>query len=215
MPASTKKAGSVKPALDDLLERQQQQFSHELHDVLMPLLFASRMQAERLRDNSDDAAMRDELTMLVEYLGKASTEARRLIVETHPPELQHSSWHAALQHYVERGLPAHNVPIEFQLAESTANVPADVATALYRIAQEAIRNALRHAQPGHIRVTAQGGPPAAVRLRIEDDGCGFATGNVDANRFGLRNIQTRAQAAGGTAHIDSAPGQGTTIEVTI
>lgn len=215
MPASTKKAGSVKPALDDLLERQQQQFSHELHDVLMPLLFASRMQAERLRDNSDDAAMRDELTMLVEYLGQASTEARRLIVETHPPELQHSSWHAALEHYVERGLPAHNVPIEFQLEPSTADLPADVATALYRIAQEAIRNALRHAQATHIRVIAQGGPPAAVRLRIEDDGCGFAAADVDASRFGLRNIQTRSQAVGGTARIDSVPGQGTTIEVTI
>ncbi|QEG42770.1 sensor histidine kinase [Roseimaritima ulvae] len=198
-----------------MLERQQQHFSHELHDVLMPLLFAARMQAERLRDSSVDESLRDELTTLAGYLGEASTEARRLIVETHPPELQHTTWHAALQHYVERGLPAHDVPIEFHLAKATASVPDDVATALYRIAQEAIRNALRHAQPQHLRVIAQGGPPDAVSLRIEDDGCGFSTRDVDSNRFGLRNIQARSQAAGGTARIDSTPGQGTTIEVTI
>ncbi len=215
LPASTKKAGSVKPALDDLLERQQQQFSHELHDVLMPLLFASRMQAERLRDGSENAALRDELTTLVDYLSEASAEARRLIVETHPPELQHASWHVALQHYIDRGLPAHDVPITLQLAASTAAVPAEVATALYRIAQEAIRNALRHAQAGHIRVIAEGGPPQTVRLRIEDDGCGFVPADIDAHRFGLRNIQSRSQAVGGTARIESTPGQGTLIEVTI
>ncbi len=187
----------------------------------MPLLFAARLQAEQVRDTAaassapDRQDQQEPLARLVDYLQQASAEARRLIVETHPPELEQSSWHQALEHYLQRGLPPHGVEIELQLEPATASVPGPVALALYRIAQEAIRNALRHAAPRRIEVTCRGDGAEHAVLDIVDDGRGFDSNAVDPNRFGLRNIRARAEAVGGRASIDSTPGAGTTVRVEV
>lgn len=201
-------------SLQTLLEQQKQQFSDELHDALLPLLFVARMHAESLRDSSDDPALQAELTTLVGYLTQASSEGRRLIVENHPPELQDTPWHEALRHYVERGLPPHTVDIQFDFAPAAAEPPAALAIALYRIAQETIRNAVRHACATHIRV-ATVADEDGLTLTIRDDGRGFRPSEVDPNRFGLRNIASRAKAVGGTATITSSPDDGTCVQVRI
>jgi signal transduction histidine kinase len=87
---------------------------------------------------------------------------------------------------------------------------------LYRIAQEALRNALRHAEPTEVTVTlaARNG---SVVLEVVDDGCGFdpATAGGAARRLGLASMHERARATGGKLTVHSRPGGGTTITVRV
>jgi signal transduction histidine kinase len=93
-------------------------------------------------------------------------------------------------------------------------LPADVEEALYGIAQEALNNALKHAQPSSVTVTLR--MEGRVELEVADDGSGFDAGAVDgAGGIGLVSMQERAEKVGGTLTIHSAPGKGTRINVTI
>ncbi|QDS95420.1 Signal transduction histidine-protein kinase/phosphatase DegS [Roseimaritima multifibrata] len=200
-----------------LLEQQEQRFSHELHDALLPFLFAARMRLESLIARDESEGVRDELRAILEHVSQASSEGRRLIVESHPPELAEIGWTAALQHYVRQGLPPHQVVIDFDFDQMPAagNLQKDLALALYRVSQEAIRNAIRHAKAKRILVTAKQ-DPGGVLLTIEDDGCGFDTSaEKNQSRFGLRSLQARAEDVGGQLQIESAVGKGTTIEMRV
>lgn len=88
----------------------------------------------------------------------------------------------------------------------------ETADALVHIAREAATNAVKHAAPEHVSVTLS--HDDEWRLRVSDDGCGFAPGAV-ARGFGLESIATRARALGGSLSVDSAPGEGTVIEVSL
>ncbi len=226
-PASTKKAGSVNETssvnkssptapqdLGALLDQQQERFSHELHDSLLPLLFVARMQAERLHDTCDDPDRAEQLATLVGYLATATSEGRRLITENQPPELERTDWQSALQHYVSSGLPPHDVIIDLQFQATAAELPPAVALAFYRIAQEAIRNAVKHAQARRIVVTTTGSGQHC-ELVVQDDGRGFDPDDVPSGHFGLRNITRRTEAVGGAVAIESAIDRGTRIRVTI
>jgi signal transduction histidine kinase len=95
-----------------------------------------------------------------------------------------------------------------------AAAAARVETALYRVAQEALANAARHADARFVRITLER-DRESVRLTVTDDGCGFEVGRVlEANgHLGLHGIRERAALVGGRAEIRSRPGQGTTVTV--
>jgi signal transduction histidine kinase len=93
-------------------------------------------------------------------------------------------------------------------------LPADVEDALYRIAQEALNNALKHAKPSSVTVTLR--IEDRVVLEVADDGSGFDVGVVDgAGGIGLDSMRERAEKVGSTLTIRSAPGEGTEVKVTI
>ncbi|MGH7895174.1 MAG: sensor histidine kinase, partial [Candidatus Binatia bacterium] len=95
-----------------------------------------------------------------------------------------------------------------------ARLPGNVETALYRIAQEALTNVLRHAGAGHVTIALNRGP-THVRMTVADDGRGFEPGVAlgTTGHFGLHGIRERAALLKGTARFDSTPGAGTRITV--
>ena len=97
--------------------------------------------------------------------------------------------------------------------QTGAELPAAVATALVRIAQEATANAAGHGAPNRIGLELRRvGPPAAVELVVTDDGAGFEPDAPRASSsFGLEGMARRAIDLGGTVAVDSAPGRGTTV----
>jgi signal transduction histidine kinase len=94
-----------------------------------------------------------------------------------------------------------------------------VEEALYRIAQEALNNALKHASPSSVAVTlrVEGEPPARrIALQVADDGCGFDVGTMGgAGGIGRDSMRERAEQAGGILTIHSALGEGTWVTVAI
>lgn len=198
------------PQTPELLDQLQRQFANELHDSLLPLLFVARLQAEKLREQTTDPQQAAELQQLVDYLQQANREGRRLITSHHPPELTETDWHRALAHDVDRGLPEHGCEIELDLDRNTVDLPDAIAAALYRVAQEAIRNAVKHARAAHVTVTAHQ-ESDAVTLSIRDDGQGFAIDQVPPEHFGIASMRGRISAIDGTFNITSSPEQGTTV----
>ena len=107
----------------------------------------------------------------------------------------------------------------FTLVGAPRRLAPDVELALYRIAQESLNNARRHANAAQIEVTVAFGPQA-VRLTVSDDGRGFdlppdLAALARSGHFGLMGMQERAQLAGALLHLDTAPDQGTSVTVTV
>jgi signal transduction histidine kinase len=124
---------------------------------------------------------------------------------------------ATIRERAETAIRALNAELEQRMAITTVMegeraLPAAVQVALYRIAQEALNNSVRHARANHARLELHG-TPAQVTLRIQDDGCGFDPQTKGTCGFGLGNMHERASAIGAAFAILSRPGQGTEVRV--
>ncbi len=189
--------------------------ARELHDSVTQALFSMTLVArsvEMLLESDPDAA-RTHLTQLRELQREALAEMRALIFELRPGNLEQDglvravkTHSAALQGRL--GLP---VVVESDLAD---RLPLAAEEVLYRIAQEALHNVVKHAAARQVRVDIrqhEGG----VRLRVEDDGKGFDPASVPDGHLGLAGMRARADRVGATFVCESRPAAGTSIEVTL
>src|SRR5207248_3160184 len=156
-------------------------------------------------------------------------EARRAVWGLQPSPLEHRTLGEALEAEVAGFGRRSGVAASFELRGEPLPLDAERATALFRIAQEALHNVEKHAQASRVRVELEfrtegglgpGAGPArgAVLLRVADDGRGFATEDVQPTAdggFGLTGMRERARLAGGTLEIESAPGWGTRLVVQV
>jgi two-component system, NarL family, sensor kinase len=143
-------------------------------------------------------------------------EARRSVLDLRAAPLEGRSLAAALA-----GLSADataqavgKTVIELSTIGGSRPLPVSVEVGLYRVAQEAVGNSLRHAGARRVQITLTT-TPAWVRLVVEDDGRGFDPDQSPAGRFGLAGINERIGLLGGVLHLRSAPGAGTQIEATV
>ncbi len=143
-------------------------------------------------------------------------ELRSLLVDIYPPALQRAGLAGALADLVAV-LEARAITTEIDLSPDL-NLTPDQEPILYRVAQEALRNVMRHAEASHVRVQA-GREDGSVFLSVEDDGRGFVPGRSrraeDSQHFGLRVIGDLARDAGAMLSVDSRPGEGTRIRIEI
>ena len=107
-------------------------------------------------------------------------------------------------------LSTPQLTIDVDISQGLPAVNADLALGVYRIAQQAALNALRHGAPHTVRVSVYAGPDR-IRLIVADDGCGFDMREVVGRSLGLLGMEQRAIAVGGTLQVDSAPGRGTRV----
>jgi signal transduction histidine kinase len=128
-----------------------------------------------------------------------------------PPDLGEAGLSESLRRYAVLAGRAHGVTVRYAAAELPTLTEGQDA-ALYRVAQEALHNALRHSGAARISVTLSR-TPRRVILEVTDDGSGFAPGAPGG--LGFASMRGRAAAAGGTLTIRSAPGAGTTIKLAV
>jgi signal transduction histidine kinase len=109
---------------------------------------------------------------------------------------------------------AHRVGTQVRFeGERVAGVEGETREALIRILREAVTNAARHGGAGRVRIELANGN--GLRLRVEDDGTGFAPGTTRPGGFGLVSMRERAEALGGSFRLESEPGRGTSVEVVV
>ncbi|MGH2477390.1 MAG: histidine kinase, partial [Candidatus Limnocylindrales bacterium] len=189
--------------------------ARELHDSVTQALFSMTLvsrSVEMLLERDPDAA-RAHLLQLRELQREALAEMRALIFELRPGNLEQEGLTRALRTHTAAlqgriGLP---VVVESSLTE---RLPLAIEEVLYRIAQEALHNVVKHAAAHRVRVEVRmldGG----VRLRVEDDGKGFDPERVPDGHLGLTGMRARADRIGGQFICRSEPGKGTTIEVVV
>lgn len=187
----------------------------ELHDAVSQKLFSLVLNAEAattLLDRDANEA-RGQVVKLQELATEALDELRALIFELRPPDLERDGLCGALRKHVEvlRRLQPAQIELEGDL-QLEPNVRRDQD--VFRIAQEALQNALRHAHATHIvlRLRAEDG---RLVLDVEDDGVGFdpeAT-DVRSRRLGLTSMEERAERLGARLEVRSAEGAGTTVHL--
>jgi len=146
---------------------------------------------------------------------RLSTSVHDLSHRLHPSKLEQLGLVAAVRGLCKELTQCHGLPIEFTHHDMPERFSDDAALCLYRIAQEALGNVLKHSDARHARVELCGSAEA-ISLRIADDGIGFdSRGANGRGGLGLVSIRERLHLVGGTLTIDSGRSRGTHVEVRV
>lgn len=221
---------------------ERQRLARELHDSVTQLIFSITLIAQSIGPAWGRSPEEGEkrVQRVLELSRVALAEMRALLFELKPPEVSGAApaadeapppgilrlWKnglvAALRAHIE-ALPADELHITFG-AETYSAQPSAVEETLYRVAQEALSNVIRHANARRVLIEL-GADAANVSLTISDDGSGFPSIDVDLERrqgeanthsgLGLRTMRERAEGLGGTLKVHSTPGRGTKVVLRI
>jgi signal transduction histidine kinase len=199
-------------------ETERARLARELHDGPVQSLIALGHRAEMAQRSVGRDQAKQAQALLEELRQTARDtvqELRRLISALRPVYLEDLGFAPALQALIQEAAERAHVPIYLELGEDIKRLEPRVELAAYRIAQEALNNALQHAQPQHITVHLYCEAQTLV-LTVSDDGIGFELPQqpdllTRTGHFGLISMQERAMLLGGTLHIRTAPGQGTEV----
>ena len=203
-------------AILNVQESERRRIALELHDDLAQRLSLLAMQLDLLRRSAPDSVeeFAGRLEPLARQVEALSDDIRRLSHQLHPSIVEDLGLESALRQLVTEFERIHKMPVQLTL-HLTSPVPADTATAFYRIAQEALRNAAKHASGAPVRVTLSE-VDGEVRLSISDNGPGFDITTVRKHGgLGLISMRERARLAGGRFSVQTRPGDGTEIVVAL
>jgi signal transduction histidine kinase len=194
--------------------------ARELHDAVAQTLFSLRLTAQAAAGlvRKDPERAEAELRRVGELSRQALAELRSVIVELRPADLAADGLAATLAKHIEVLRRAHGVEIALTV-DGSHGADADVETAAYRIAQEALANALRHSGARRLSVRLDAGDEQ-LRLLVTDDGAGFDPAGArrqapHVGSLGLTSMLERAAAVGGRLDVVSAPGGGTTVRLLV
>lgn len=194
---------------------ERNRLARELHDAVSQKLFSLVFNAESAATllDRDPAAAAEQVARLGELAQEALGELRELIFELRPASLE-EGLAATLRKHVDMLRRVHGRDVELRISGAAQPAPEDAE--VFRIAQEALNNALRHADAERIELRLAG-RDGRLTLTVADDGVGFdpAAPGLRSRRLGLTSMEERARALGGTLAVVSRPGDGTTITLEV
>jgi signal transduction histidine kinase len=193
---------------------ERNRISRELHDAVTQKLFSLRLTVDAAATliTRDTARAASELDTVRRLAAEATEELRAIVVGMRPIDLIGDGLDAALRKHADMLDRVHKPTVRFA-GGPVPRLPAAREEAAYRIAQEALHNALRHAAPRLVTVAARAGDGSLV-LEITDDGRGFNS-QAPTRQFGLASMRERARSVGGRLDIRSRPGAGTTVRLEV
>jgi two-component system, NarL family, sensor histidine kinase UhpB len=200
-----------------LQEEERRAISRELHDDIGQTLGALKIGLHRLTTAS--AAEQPELiSECLRAAAEALEKLRLLATELRPPQLDQLGLEEALEWLAHRQSAASGVIVTCKFAGLEARPPSAIESACYRIAQEALNNATRHAEAKRVTISAES-DGSLLKLVVHDDGIGFDAAAarrrvIRSGSMGLIGMEERAHLAGGQLKLRSAPGGGTTVSAT-
>jgi putative ABC transport system permease protein len=192
-------------------EEERERLARDLHDQAIQRLVGLKFHlAEKAPDKQ--AELQPEVNEVIETLRELCTDLR-------PPALEQMGLVASLRSYVNDFAERTGQPVELRIQGQEQRLTPDVELSLFRVAQEALSNAWRHAQTPKVELGLNF-EPQAVRLTVCDRGRGFEVPErlgalAESGHFGLVGIHERVQLAGGELQLASRPGEGTTITVSV
>ena len=196
--------------LQDAREEERRQISMDMHDVIGGNLAGIRMAVNRLHDDPRAADVRELTELIDDGLQETLRAVRNLAREIRPGILDELGLAAALEWMVRDLQEAFDGTLTLETdVEKAVNLPPERAIHVFRVAQEALTNALRHGHPSTVRVELQAEKDEVV-LRVEDDGRGFDPGQGPRG-LGTLNMRERGWILGGEVELDSTPGEGSTV----
>ncbi len=205
--------------LEAAKEEERRHIARELHDEMGQALTAVKINLRLMGRQSGDDGPLGRIGDTIGLVDRLIQGVRDLSLDLRPPLLDELGLIAALRGYLEAIAARAELGIDLDLDETLGRLPPELEIAAFRIVQEAVTNAVRHAGASHIRVRLQRGD-GELNLRIQDDGHGFdvaavAGRSTGGQHLGLLGIRERARMLGGDVALDSTPGHGTDVRVRI
>jgi len=199
-------------------EDERKRIARELHDEttqgLAVLVMGLESAVQALKGGGPVPRLEEVKALAVHILD----EIHRLILDLRPSVLDDLGLYSAVRWYAERNLGPRGIAVRCEQGPAPAErLAPELEIAVFRICQEALSNVLRHAQAESVLVQMEA-DDRELRIDIEDDGKGFdpaGPGPGDRPHYGLLGIRERAEILGGTARIESSPGQGTHLTVRV
>jgi signal transduction histidine kinase len=194
---------------------ERQRLARELHDSVSQALYGIALGARTARTllDRDPSRVAEPLDYVLSLAEAGMAEMRALIFELRPESLAEEGLVAALGRHAAALRARHQLVVEAGLCPEP-DVPLPVKEALYRVAQEALHNAVKHARASRLdlrlALTANG-----VLLEVSDDGVGFDTGGSFPGHLGLRSMRERVERLGGALTVESVLGSGTLIRAEV
>lgn len=197
---------------------ERNRLAREIHDTLAQGLSAIALQLETadilLEMGHELERIRRAVQQALHLARTNLDEARRSVLDLRAAPLEGRTLAEAIAQLVQEVTAKHAIAIKFQAVGAHRPLPVAIEAGLYRVAQEALTNIYTHAQATsaqlHLQVTLH-----TIQLTIQDNGCGFAPGEVTPNRYGLTGMNERVRLLGGQLQIESAPGAGAKVVVTV
>jgi signal transduction histidine kinase len=202
---------------------ERQRLARELHDSVSQSLFAMTMHARAAERQlaalgvDERHPAHGEVAQLRELTSGALAEMRALIFELRPGALTEEGLVRALSKQATAVTARTQIPVVVEGPSASLELPPPVEEHLYRLAMEAMNNALKHAAPSAVRITITAADEhdahSGLRIDIVDDGQGFDTGVSHPGHLGLGTMRERATTIGALLDVASTPGQGTRVRV--
>jgi len=197
-------------------EDERRRLSRELHDQIGQSLTAAKINVEALRSTKNPALVGrlDETAVILDQL---LGQVRQISLDLRPPMLDDLGLVPALRSFIDEQGRRASVAVRFSAEHVPEKLDPEIQITCFRIAQEAITNAVRHAKATQLDIVLRCTPGKKLRLLARDNGIGFAAQPKQAQAvdLGLIGIRERAALVGGRVKIISSPRKGTTIDVSL
>jgi signal transduction histidine kinase len=205
----------MRASRDKVALEERQRLARDLHDSVSQAVYGIALGARSAQEllARDPTQLQEPLEYILRLSEAALAEMRALIFELRPEALEREGLIGALKHHTAVLRSRHGIVVD----ESIAGEPTmswESKQALYRIAQEALHNAGRHARATRVRIVLDQ-DEAQIRLEVWDNGVGFDTESEHPGHFGLNTMRERATELGGSLEIESGPQDGTKIRVIV
>jgi PAS domain S-box-containing protein len=198
-------------------EQEKSRIARELHDELGQALTALKLDVAWLRDHTPaaDQEAQGKLHAMQLLLDGTVASARRIAADLRPLMLDDLGLTAAAEWLVDNFTHRTGIPCELVIGAGDLDLPDPHATAVFRVLQECLTNVAKHAEARQVEATLERTPDHVV-LTVTDNGAGFVpSGPRNPGSYGLVGLKERALLLGGDVRIDSSPGNGTRIEMTL
>lgn len=199
------------------VSRERNRLAGELHDTLAHTLSGTAVQLEAVKTawDTDPARARLMLEQSSQVIRTGLTETRRALKALRASPLDELGLTLAVRRLAEAVAEQTGAELHWHSVELGAILPPVVEQGIYRVAQEALTNVVKHATARQLTVTLMPNHNH-LTLHVADDGCGFVVNGVDdEHHFGLKGMRERAEMIGGVLTVTSQPAHGTTVQLVV
>lgn len=197
----------------EIVAVERERIAGELHDDSVQVMTAVSLQLQRLLARVDDESDRALIDQTRKMADDAIERLRHMLFVLHPSSLEDDGLFVTLEVYLETYVEVDGIKWTVT-GEQNLDLPLGVSALAFRLAREAISNAIRHASPSHLAITIDEIDQYLI-VAVQDDGSGFEVGGrkLKAGHLGLIHGRALAEAALGTYNIVSAIDAGTTVTI--
>jgi signal transduction histidine kinase len=199
--------------LQKVREEERTRIAREIHDELGQALTALRIDLAWLLNKCDGPLINEKLSSAHLLVVRTLDAVRRISEDLRPAMLDYLGLAAAIENYTEKFTENSGIPCALTMNKEEFDIDDNMATAIFRLTQEALTNVVRHAVARHVTVKILDDDDS-IHLTVQDDGCGLAP-SADRKSFGLLGMRERVKMFGGKFEMVSVPGKGTRIEATL